>query len=152
MDFKAPGELWNPLIKAVPGKFHGSGGHSKCNRFHDRANFHRSWAWQIALISKTKLSPGACVFIQPITDIDSGLHAVYQFLRSAVGGLVRTMCSRPRHVCSVVSFSCHAFRACVLWFSFWRHVIQACVLLHQHCFFCRSFLGPKSIFIKDMDN
>ena len=26
-----PHELWNPLIKAVPGKFHGSGGHSKCN-------------------------------------------------------------------------------------------------------------------------
>ena len=32
VDFKAPWELWNPLSKAVPRKFHGFGGHSKCNR------------------------------------------------------------------------------------------------------------------------
>ena len=50
MDFKAPQELWNPLSKAVPGKFHGSGGHSKCNCLQDRANFHRSQAWQIVRI------------------------------------------------------------------------------------------------------
>ena len=29
VDFKVPRELWNPLIKAVPGEFHGSGGHSE---------------------------------------------------------------------------------------------------------------------------
>ena len=29
VEFKAPGELWNPLSKAIPGKFYGSGGHSK---------------------------------------------------------------------------------------------------------------------------
>ena len=53
MDFKAPWELWNPLSKAVPGKFHGSGGHSKCNCLQDQANFHRSWAWQIVHIFNT---------------------------------------------------------------------------------------------------
>ena len=46
-------ELWNPLSKAVPGKFHGSGGHSKRNCLQDRANFHRSRAWQIVLIINT---------------------------------------------------------------------------------------------------
>ena len=39
---KLPGELWNPLSKELPGKFHGSGRHSKCNCLSDRANFHRS--------------------------------------------------------------------------------------------------------------
>ena len=40
-----------PLRKAVPGKFHGSGGHStKWNCLQDRANFHRPWVWQIVLI------------------------------------------------------------------------------------------------------
>ena len=29
--FQSSPELWNPLSKAVLGKFHGSGGHSKCN-------------------------------------------------------------------------------------------------------------------------
>ena len=29
VDFTAPRELWNPLRKAVPDKFHGFGGHSK---------------------------------------------------------------------------------------------------------------------------
>ena len=38
------------LCKAVPGKLHGSGGHSKCNCLHDRINFHRSQAWHIVLI------------------------------------------------------------------------------------------------------
>ena len=50
MEFKtpqAPQELWNPLCKAVPGKFHGFGGHSERNCLQDQANFHRSWAWQI---------------------------------------------------------------------------------------------------------
>ena len=39
--------------KAVHGKFHGSGGHNKRNSFQDRANFHRSRAWNIFLIFKT---------------------------------------------------------------------------------------------------
>ena len=39
---------WNPLNKAVPGEFNGSGGHSKPNCLHDRANFDR--AWQFFLI------------------------------------------------------------------------------------------------------
>ena len=43
-------KLWNPQIKAVPGKFHGSLRHSKCNCLQDRANFQRSQAWQIVLI------------------------------------------------------------------------------------------------------
>ena len=38
------------MSKAVPGKFHGSAGHSKCNCLQGRAHFHRSWAWQIVLI------------------------------------------------------------------------------------------------------
>ena len=40
--FKAPHELWNPQSKAVPGKFHKYGGHSKCNCLQDWDNFHRS--------------------------------------------------------------------------------------------------------------
>ena len=50
-----PVDLWNPLNKAVPGKFHGSGGHSKCNSLQDRANFHRSRGWQIAPLFITAL-------------------------------------------------------------------------------------------------
>ena len=50
MDFKAPQELWNPLSKAVPGKFHGSGKQSKCNCLHDQTNFHQPRAWQNGLI------------------------------------------------------------------------------------------------------
>ena len=42
--FKAPRELWNPLSKAEPGKFHGSCGRSKRNCLQDRANFLRSRA------------------------------------------------------------------------------------------------------------
>ena len=36
---KLPGSLWNPLSKAVFGKFHGSCGHRKSNHLHYRANF-----------------------------------------------------------------------------------------------------------------
>ena len=43
---KLPG---NSLSKAVPGEFHGSGRHSKCNCLPDRANFHKSQAWQIVM-------------------------------------------------------------------------------------------------------
>ena len=50
MNFKAHQELWNPLSKALPGKFHGPGGRDKCNCFQERANFHRSWAWKIVQI------------------------------------------------------------------------------------------------------
>ena len=48
VDFKAHRELWNPLNKVVhvPGKCHGSSGHSKRNCLQDRANFHRSRAWR----------------------------------------------------------------------------------------------------------
>ena len=47
MDFKAPRELWNPLSKAVPGKFHGSGGHIKHNCLQ---------VWQIVLIIKASMT------------------------------------------------------------------------------------------------
>ena len=40
-------------IIAVLGKFHGFGGHSKCNSLQDRVNFHRSWAWAIVPIFNT---------------------------------------------------------------------------------------------------
>ena len=50
---KLPGVLRNPLSVAVPGKLHGSGGHSKSNCLQDRANFHRSRAWQIVIIFNT---------------------------------------------------------------------------------------------------
>ena len=36
--------------KAVPGKFHGCGRHSKCNYLKYQAKCHRSRAWQIVLI------------------------------------------------------------------------------------------------------
>ena len=49
-------ELWNPLSKAVPGKFHRCGGHIKDNCLEDRTNFHRSLAWQIALIFTVLIS------------------------------------------------------------------------------------------------
>ena len=44
------------MSKAVPGKFHGSGGNSKQNCLQDWANFHRSQAWQIILIFNTASS------------------------------------------------------------------------------------------------
>ena len=47
--------LWNPLSKAVPSKFYGSGRHSKCNCLQDWANFHRSQAWQIVPILNTDI-------------------------------------------------------------------------------------------------
>ena len=47
MDFKAPLELWNPLIKALYGKFHGSGMHSKRNSLREVSG------WQIVLIFNT---------------------------------------------------------------------------------------------------
>ena len=50
VDFKAPRELWNLLGKAVPDKFHRSGGHRKHNCWQNRANFHRSRAWRIVVI------------------------------------------------------------------------------------------------------
>ena len=49
MDFKAPREL----SKAIPGKFHGSGRHTRRNSLRDQANFHWSQAWQIVLIFTT---------------------------------------------------------------------------------------------------
>ena len=49
VDFKAPKELWNPINKAVPGKFHRSGGHGKYNCWQEQANIHRSRVWQIVL-------------------------------------------------------------------------------------------------------
>ena len=55
VDFKPAWELWNPLSKAVPGPFYGSGGHSKSNWLQGRANFHRCCAWQIILISNTAI-------------------------------------------------------------------------------------------------
>ena len=60
--FQSSRELWNPLSKAVPGKFHGSDGHSKCSCLQDRTNFHRSQAWQIALIFKTDMPCPSEVF------------------------------------------------------------------------------------------
>ena len=53
---KASWELWNPLSKSVPSKFHGSGRHSKHSCLQEWANFHRSWAWQIVLIFSTALA------------------------------------------------------------------------------------------------
>ena len=49
VDFKAPKEHWNPLIKAVPGYFHDSGGQSKHNCSQDWASFHRSWVRQLLI-------------------------------------------------------------------------------------------------------
>ena len=43
------------LSKAVFGKFHRSGGHSKHICLLDRINFHMSQAWQIVLIFNTAL-------------------------------------------------------------------------------------------------
>ena len=52
--FQSSRDLWNPLSKAVPGKFHGFGRLSKYNCLQqDRANFHRSLAWQIVLVFNT---------------------------------------------------------------------------------------------------
>ena len=55
VDFKAPQELWNPFskAKAVPGKFHGPGRHSKHNYIQNWAIFCRPRAWQIVLIFNT---------------------------------------------------------------------------------------------------
>ena len=55
VDFKALRDIWNPLSKAAPGKFHRSVGHSKHNYLQDQAKFHRSRAWQIVLIFNTEM-------------------------------------------------------------------------------------------------
>ena len=49
----APQELWNALSKSVPGKYLRSGEPSKQDCLQDRANFHRSQAWQFAFIFNT---------------------------------------------------------------------------------------------------
>ena len=46
---------WNPLSKAAPDKFLGSGRRSKHNSLQNQANFHRSWAWQIVIIFDTDI-------------------------------------------------------------------------------------------------
>ena len=56
-------ELWNPLSKAVPGKFHWSGEHNKRNCLQHPANFHRSRAWQIVQIVKTGDCWGPCTML-----------------------------------------------------------------------------------------
>ena len=48
--FQSSPELQNPQSKAMPGKFHVSGGHSKHNCFQYRANFHSFRTKQIVLI------------------------------------------------------------------------------------------------------
>ena len=48
--FPTPSELWNSLNKALPGKFYGSGGHSKRQCLQDQANVRRSRAWQYVII------------------------------------------------------------------------------------------------------
>ena len=53
--FQSSRDLWNPMSQAVPGKFHGSDGHSKRNYLQDRANFHTSEAWQIVPIFNTAI-------------------------------------------------------------------------------------------------
>ena len=55
VDLKAPRELWNPLSKAVPGKFNRYGGHSKRNCLQDRSNSQVSRTWQIILFFEIHL-------------------------------------------------------------------------------------------------
>ena len=52
--FQSSLELWKPLSKVVPGKFHGSGEQSERNCLQDRANYHRFKSWQIVLIFNTE--------------------------------------------------------------------------------------------------
>ena len=53
MIWEALRELWNPMSKAVPGKFHGSGGYNKYNCLQDWANFLRFRTRQLSLIFNT---------------------------------------------------------------------------------------------------
>ena len=76
VDFKALGELWNSLSKAVPGAFYGSVGHIKRSCQQDWANFHRSRAWQIILIFNTVYMCMYIVFIQ--------LQLPYMYPRTAI--------------------------------------------------------------------
>ena len=50
---KLPGSFQIHRVKAVPGKFHGCGRHSKHNCLQERAHFHRFQAWQIVQIFNT---------------------------------------------------------------------------------------------------
>ena len=45
---KLPPELWNPLSKAVPGKFDGSVRHSKHKCLQNQDNVHRPRAWLLS--------------------------------------------------------------------------------------------------------
>ena len=68
--FTAPRELWNPLGKVVPGKFHGSGGQSKHNCLHDFCDENKNLLLKI------------CVFYLPNT---SGLHCHWHNCPSGTG-------------------------------------------------------------------
>ena len=48
--FESFHKLWNPLIKAVYGKFHSSGGHDNGNCLQHLLNFHSFQAWEIVPI------------------------------------------------------------------------------------------------------
>ena len=60
VDFKTPRKLWNPLSKAITGKFHGSAGHSECNFLQQLTNFYMSPAWQIVIFFNTQLCSLNC--------------------------------------------------------------------------------------------
>ena len=45
-------ELWHPLSKAVPGKFHGSGWDNKHSCSQDLAKFYKTRVWKIVIIQK----------------------------------------------------------------------------------------------------
>ena len=80
-------ELWNPLSNAVPGKFHGSSGHSKRNYVQDRANCHRSRAWHIVLIFTLRLwNTSVHKFVFAENECECDRPHVYYTYGLAIGG------------------------------------------------------------------
>ena len=62
MHFKAAGELWNPLSKALLGKFIGSGGQSKRSCLHDRPKFTGLGHGKMSCFSTLHQNIYPCVF------------------------------------------------------------------------------------------
>ena len=79
--FESSRELWNPLSKAVPGKFRGSCGHNKHSCLQDRANFHTisqkhpfvSQQWSTFYISNVKSNLNGDNII-PLVCVDTIVH------------------------------------------------------------------------------
>ena len=107
-------ELWNPLSKAVPGKFHGPSGHNKRNCLQDRANIHRPLVWHIVLIFYTAVVYvySMVYILRSITAPDSTFWIVVVFWTNTVWKLKNSIhCGPNSH--KINYYYCYSFHEIV---------------------------------------